>query len=66
MSSFDEYLKIKGTLVGIDLGYDSVKIVALKKQLGADSLVSANIEMIPYDKSLEEKKIRFFQSHSSN
>ena len=55
MSSFEEYLKIKCTLVGIDIGYDSVKVIALKKNHGA-ILKSANIVMIPYDKSLEQKQ----------
>ncbi|HLC38948.1 MAG TPA: type IV pilus assembly protein PilM [Patescibacteria group bacterium] len=47
MSSFDRFLQIQENLLGVDLGYDSVKIVALKKRGNQNYLKSFNIVNIP-------------------
>ncbi len=52
--ALEKFMKIKGTLLGVDIGYDSVKIVALRKANGAHYLRSSNIVAIP-PKSLQQK-----------
>ena len=52
---FEEFLKIQGGLLGIDIGYDSIKIVNLQKKGGRNFLRSFNIISIP-PKSLQQKQ----------
>ena len=52
--ALEKFMKIKETLLGVDIGYDSVKIVALRKGNGFHQLRYSNIVAIP-PKSLQQK-----------
>lgn len=52
--ALEKFMKIRETLLGVDIGYDSVKIVALRKGNGSHQLRSSNIVAIP-PKSLQQK-----------
>ena len=52
----EKFMKIKGSIAGVDIGYDSIKIISLKKEEKENFLESSNIISIP-PKTLEEKKV---------